>query len=397
MANQEAAYLDLSNKGFSIRSEAVREARQLNWYANTPYGLAILRYNEMKELVLHPQLRQGSYRWPDHNQATGSWAQWWKRIMLNKEGEDHRRLRKLGQPAFAPKLVKSMIPEFQKLADELISAFEADGKCEFMSAFSEPYATRVICLLIGLSQDHWRELADLSIDMGLALGVTYKADEGRIDAATDKMFDFARDLVEMRRRSPAEDFLGFLINANDDKDRLDDQELLDMIVLTIFGGIDTTRNQLGLAMHMFIDHPDQWQLLGKEPDYAKAAVEEVMRLRPTVTWVTREAMDDFEYQGLAIKKGTTVHLFSESAATDPEHFTDGFDITVDRKPHFGFGGGIHHCIGAPIARGDMTEALKLLAQRLLNPNYDGAPDWLPDSGNTGAIRLPIRFDRRTKE
>jgi len=395
MANQDAAYLDLSNKGFSIRSESVRKARQLNWYANTPYGLAILRYNEMKELVLHPQLRQGSYRWPDHNQATGSWAQWWKRIMLNKEGEDHRRLRKLGQPAFAPKLVKSMIPEFQKLADELISAFEADGKCEFMSAFSEPYATRVICLLIGLSQDHWRELADLSIDMGLALGVTYKADEDRIDAATDKMFAFARDLVDMRRRTPAEDFLGFLINANDDKDRLDDQELLDMIVLTIFGGIDTTRNQLGLAMHMFIDHPDQWHLLGKEPDYAKAAVEEVMRLRPTVTWVTREAMEDFEYQGLEIKKGTTVHLFSESAATDPEHFSDGFDITVDRKPHFGFGGGIHHCIGAPIARGDMTEALKLLAQRLLNPDYDGAPDWLPDSGNTGAIRLPIRFDRRT--
>ncbi|MBL8708953.1 MAG: hypothetical protein JNL25_07160, partial [Rhodospirillaceae bacterium] len=82
----------------------------------------------------------------------------------------------------------------------------------------------------------------------------------------------------------------------------------------------------------------------------------------------------------------------ESAGTDPAVFTPGLDITAQRKPHFGFGGGAHHCLGHFIARGDMTEALKLLAQRVRNPRYDGTPTFLPDSGNTGPVKLPIRFD-----
>lgn len=389
----DAPMLDLSKPGFSLRSQDVMDARRRGWFANTPYGIAVLRYDAVKELVMSPSLRQGSYKWPDHNDAHGSWAQWWKRIMLNKEGEDHARLRRLGQPAFAPKLVKSLIPSFQVLADELISQFEARGECEFMSEFSEPYATRVICQLIGLPEDNWRELADLAVEMGYALGVNYKNDEERVDAATRKLFDHAKEVVKERRAHPTDDFVGNLISASGDRGNLSEQELYDMIVLTIFGGIDTTRNQIGLAMTTFIENPDQWALLGKEPDLGRAAVEEVMRTRPTTTWVTREAAEDFEYRGVKIEKGTTVHLFSASAGTDPEHFEEGFDITKKRKPHFGFGGGKHHCIGSPIARGDMTEALKLLSQRLINPRLNGEAEWLPDSGNTGPLTLPIAFDK----
>ena len=385
-------FLDPSEPDFSIRSDAVLNAREQSWWARTPYGLAVLRYDEMKQMLNHPLLRQGSHRWPEHNQASGIWAQWWKRMMLNREGADHARLRKLGAPAFAPRLVADMIPRFQQLADDLVGEFEADGRCEFMRQFAEPYATRVVCSLVGVSHDQWQEFADLAITMGLALGVTYARDEGRVNAATERFFAIAEQIVAERRKQPQDDFIGALINANEDKDTLSDQELYDMIVLSIFGGIDTTRNQLGLAMSMFVEHPDQWALLGENPELARAAVEEVMRLRPTTTWVTREAVEDFEFKGVPIAAGTTIHLFSSAAASDPEHFTPGFDITVKRKPHFGFGGGRHHCIGSQIARGDMTEALRLLAQRLKNPVYDGEPEWLPDSGNTGPIRLPIAFD-----
>ena len=388
----EAQYLDLADPDFSVRSEAVRQAREKNWYARTPYGLAVLRYEEMKEMIMHPMLRQGSYRWPEHNGTSGLWSQWWKRIMLNVEGDDHKRLRKLGAPAFAPKLVSSLIPDFRALCDELISEFAPKGRCEFMGDFAEPYAARVICSLVGVSGDQWRELTDHAVEMGYALGVNYARDEPRVDAATEWFFDFARQVVEERRAHPREDFIGALISANADKDSLGDQELLDMIVLSIFGGIDTTRNQLGLAMATFLDHPEQWDILGSDPDLARQAVEEVMRVRPTVTWVTREAMEDIHYKGLEIPKGTTIHLFSEAAATDPEHFEAGFDITVKRKPHFGFGGGKHHCIGSPIARGDMTEALKMLSRRLRNPVPDGPAEWLPDSGNTGPLSLPVSFD-----
>ena len=385
-------FLDPSERDFSIRSDAVLNAREQSWWARTPYGLAVLRYDEMKQMLNHPLLRQGSHRWPDHNLASGIWAQWWKRMMLNREGADHARLRKLGAPAFAPRLVADMIPRFQQLADELVGEFEADGRCEFMRQFAEPYATRVVCSLVGVSHDQWQEFADLASTMGLALGVTYARDEGSINAATERFFVIAEQIVADRRKRPQDDFIGALINANEDKDTLSDQELYDMIVLSIFGGIDTTRNQLGLAMSMFVDHPGQWALLGENSELARAAVEEVMRLRPTTTWVTREAVEDFEFKGVPIAAGTTIHLFCSAAASDPEHFTPGFDITIKRKPHFGFGGGRHHCIGSQIARGDMTEALRLLAQRLKNPVYDGETQWLPDSGNTGPVRLPIAFD-----
>ena len=393
---ETAPFLDVADPSFSIRSQAVSDAREQSWFARTPYGIAVLRYDEVNALIRDQRLRQGSYAWPAHNQATGSFSDWWMRMLLSKEGADHSRLRRLANPAFSPKLVRKLTPAFQEMANELIDSFIDDGQFDFVRQFAEPYATMVICALLGLPRTEWRKLADLAVEMGLALGVTFKQDQERINAATDQMFGYAEQAVaHLKAQGLGEDFLSMLVRANEeDKSALSDQELYDMIVLAIFGGIDTTRNQLSLAMDIFLQHPDQWQLLGQQPDLARAAVEEVMRVRPTVTWVTREALEDFTYQGLEIKRGTTVHLFSQAAGSDPRTFTNPeFDITAQRPPHFGFGAGAHHCIGHFIARGDMTEALSLLAQRLKNIRLNGEASWLPDSGNTGANYLPVAFDR----
>ena len=271
----------------------------------------MLRYEEMRSLLLHPSLRQGSYKWPDHNGAFGIWAKWWKRIMLNLEGEDHARLRRLAQPAFASRRVSSFLPEFQNIADQLISAFERRGSYDFMKEFAEPYAAKIICLLMGIPDDRWCEFSNLSFKMGLALGVTYNRGEDIVDEATVGLFRHAEAIVASGTANPKSDFIGDLIKANQNKDAFSDRELRDMIVLLIFGGSDTTRNQLGLAMHLFVEHPSQWDLLGERPDLARKSVDEVMRLRPTITWVTREATEDFEFEGLRIAKGTTIHLFSE--------------------------------------------------------------------------------------
>ncbi|WP_349361114.1 cytochrome P450 [Stappia sp.] len=395
----DAPFLDIKDPAFSMRSPEVADARERSWYARTPYGIAVLRYEEVARLIRDPRLRQGSYAWPAHNGASGSWADWWLRIMLNREGADHQRLRKLANPAFSPKLVKVLRPEFRKLANELIDGFAAEGECEFVRAFAEPYATRVICLLLGTDQGDWEHLVDLAVQMGMALGTTYREDQDQINAATDEMFAYAQRIVDdLRARGLDDGFVSSLIRANQDNpDLLSEQEMVDTIVLSVFGGIDTTRNQIGLAMDTFIRHPDQWALLGDTPDLARLAVEEVMRVRPTVTWVTREALEDMEYQGLTIAKGTTVHMFSQSACSDPRAFDNpAFDITVaDRKNHFGFGLGAHHCIGHFIARGDMTEALALLAQRVRNPRYAGEPTFLRDSGNTGPLTMPVAFDPET--
>jgi cytochrome P450 len=390
----EVAFLDLANPEFSIRSKAVRDARAQSWYARTSYGLAILRHADVGILLRDARLRQGSYKWPAHNNAAGLFADWWIRMLLNRVGSDHSRLRRLVNPAFGPKVVTPLQPRFEEIANEIIDGFASRGYCEFMSEFAEPFATRVICELLSLSHERWRTLADISAEMGLALGVTYEQNQERVNAATAQLFDYARQIIEDRRKSPSEDFIGHLIEANKDKSALSDQELYDMVVLAVFGGIDTTRNQIGLGMSVFIETPDQWTLLGRHPEFARGAVEEVMRTRPTTTWVTREALEDIVFRDVLIEKGTTLHLFTESAGTDPMVYASGIDITQERKTHYGFGAGPHHCLGHFIARADMTEAFRLLSKRIKNPVYDGQPTWLPDSGNTGPKSLPIKFDQR---
>src|SRR5262249_9078563 len=182
-------FLKLSDPSFSIRSPEVREARARCWYARTPYGIAVLRYEDVGKLLRDPRLRQGSYAWPAHNDVTGTFADWWVRILLNRVGEDHARLRRLANPAFSPKLILALQPQFAELANDLVDKFVRRGSCDFMAEFSEPYVTRVVCLLLNLDHGEWRRLADICADMGLALGVTFKQDVEKIDAATAALFE----------------------------------------------------------------------------------------------------------------------------------------------------------------------------------------------------------------
>jgi cytochrome P450 len=156
----------------------------------------------------------------------------------------------------------------------------------------------------------------------------------------------------------------------------------------LFGGMDTTRNQLGLALQTYIRNAAEWEKLAADESLASAALEEALRVNPTTRWVTREAIDDFEYEGVQIAKGTTVHLFTATSGTDPVAYPDPeVDITAkERKPHFTFGGGVHHCLGHYIARADMSQALPVLARNLTNIRSAGGDEWLPDSGNTGTAR-----------
>ncbi|HEY1322126.1 MAG TPA: cytochrome P450, partial [Streptosporangiaceae bacterium] len=328
----------------------------------------------------------------------------------------------------------------------------------------------VIAILLGIPEEEWPTIAAESAAVGLAMGVRIRDHLPRIEAALARLYDYADALIADRQRSPRDDFVTCLVRAQagepgqaspvgpvgqagqrgagqagqggtgaarrgGQRDAgLTAAELRDSLVLLIFGGFDTTRNQLGLAMQAFLDHPGQWRLLAEHPELGPAAVEEVMRIRPTTTWVTREATADFTFDGLVIRAGTTIHLFCESAGTDPRDAGDAgsgdqgdggdagpgdprdaddagpgdqgdaddagsgalvaeFDITAgERRPHFGFGGGIHYCLGHYVARTDMCEALTVLARRLCEPRLAGHAAWLPDSGNTGPVRLPIAFE-----
>jgi cytochrome P450 len=396
--NPVPPFLDVVDPAFSVRSDAVHRAREACWYARTSYGLAVLRYDQVARLIRHPSLRQGSRQWLAHHGITsGLLADWWAGWVLHLEGDDHLRLRRLVNPAFSRKAIDALVPHFERIADELIGSFAERGSCEFMREFAEPYAARAIAILLGIPEGEWRTVASESAAIGLAMGVKVREHLPRIEVALARLYDYADALIADRRGCQGRDLVTSMIEAHESGDRLTRAELRDSLVLLIFGGFDTTRNQLGLAMQLFVEHPGQWRLLSQHRELGAAAVEEVMRVSSTTTWVTREAVDDFTFDGLHIAAGTTIHLFCESAGTDPGAFPGAeFDITATgRLPHFGFGGGVHYCLGHLVARTDMAIALTTLARRLSVPRAAGQAIWLPDSGNTGPVKLPLAFGPAT--
>ncbi|UOQ61309.1 cytochrome P450 [Leucobacter rhizosphaerae] len=400
----EVPYLDIAAPEFAMSSEQVREARERSWYAETNYGYGVLRYREVSELLKHPSLNQGSAKWPDHHGVhSGLFHDWWSKNLLVLEGEEHHRIRRLLNPAFSPTVARRLEPEFAEIATELIDAMKAKAasgeEIEFVGDFAEPFATRALCAMMGLSHEHWPFIADRANTVGYALSVSIKEDIERIDVAVQELYDFVDQLIRERKADPGQDVVSRLVQFSEAGDKLTDAELRNALVLMLFGGMDTTRNQLGLILQTFMRNPEQWELLAERPaELAKPALEEALRANPTTRWVTREANEDFEYQGLRIAKGTTVHLFTMSSGTDPEAYPDPqIDIEAEgRKPHHTFGGGVHHCLGHYIARADMSVALPLLAESFTDLSCPGGDTWLPDSGNHGPVRLPITFTVRDR-
>jgi cytochrome P450 len=137
-----APFLDISDPNYSIRSPEVRAAREQSWYARTPYGLAVLRYEEMSKLLIHKSLRQGSHAWPELNGVeAGLFSDWWKNTILVTEGQDHRRLRRLVNPAFSPKTVKGLMENFERITNELIDGFIDRRSRTIFSRFPRRWAS----------------------------------------------------------------------------------------------------------------------------------------------------------------------------------------------------------------------------------------------------------------
>lgn len=388
-------FLDLADPGFSTRSAAVAAAREASWCARTPYGLAVLRWRETGALLRDRRLRQGSWSWPERHGMSGPFAEFWKRCVIGVEGEAHRRLRDLAVPVLSEDYIAGMVPAFDAIAESLVDDLRRSDACEFQSAFAVPFAGMAIAALLGMAREDWRRISEDASTLGLAMGVECKRHEAAIDAAHLRLEALAEDLVaRVRSGADADSFVARMTARFDAADPpLPRRALTDMIVISIFGGVDTTRSQLGLGAALFIEHPAQWAALRADEALVPLAVEEIIRARPTTTWVTRAAVEAFALDGVRIEAGETIHLLVHASARDPLLAEgDAFDVTRPRKRHFGFGGGAHHCIGHLVARTDIAAALRALRRTFASIEHDGPADWLPDSGNTAAIRLPIRYE-----
>ena len=213
-ANSAIPFLDVADPAFAVTSAEVRRAREAGWYARTNYGLAVLRYDQVSRLIRHPALRQGSRLWPAHHGITsGPFADWWSGWVLNLEGEAHQRLRRLLNPAFSRRIVEVLRPRFRDLAGELVEEFAEPGRCEFMAEFAEPYAARVVAIMLGIAEDEWPTIAAESATIGLAMGVRIGEHLPRIEAALAALYDYADVLIADRRHDPRDDLVTGLLRS----------------------------------------------------------------------------------------------------------------------------------------------------------------------------------------
>jgi len=319
-------------------------------------------------------------------------ADWLRAMLLNLEGHPHQRQRQLVSKAFTQRSVDVLRPFMRAKAHELVDGFADDGSCEFMTTFADPYPAWVIAELLGIPAERFTAFLGWATDMGLGFSPNAAAEQDRIDAAVAGLYACCDELTAQRREDPGEDLISALIKAEVDGERLSAAELRILVSTLVFAGQDTTRNQLGLAMTTFTQHPEQWRLLAQRPELASTAVEELMRVNPTTPVIGRMATEDFTFQGVDIPAGTQIALFVAAANTEPDTFGDApFDITAQRPAQLTFGGGIHYCLGVWLARTEMREALPILASRLGDIALAEPVPSRPHLGITGPITLALRF------
>jgi cytochrome P450 len=364
--------------------DAIAEARTRHWLAKSPLGFSLSRQEDCVSLLRDKRfhnalalIRQMNGMEPDELQNQR------RQSILSMEGDDHARLRRLVAPAFTPSAADRLRPFMREVVDGLVDAFAPAGRCEVVVDLCEPYPIPIICELLGAPKEDWRQFSAWATDIF------------RIEAANTALEAYLADLIAARRESPGEDLLSVLIAIEEEGDRLSTDELVSLAVAVLMAGTDTTRNQLACALALFAEYPDQWALLAERPELAPRAVEETMRYLGAVRGTVRFAPEDVVFRDVLFPKGTLVFVSLAGANRDPGIWEepDTFDITRERTiQQMTFGSGIHHCMGAALARAELQEALVLLSRRLPGLATDGPVEWKPATfGIWGPARLPLRF------
>jgi cytochrome P450 len=317
--------------------------------------------------------------------------------ILCLEGVAHDRLRRLVSTAFTPRATARLEDTIESVVHELVDRVADARRCDIVDDIARPYPIPIICDLIGAPREDWEQFSTWtsSVFKAFSFDGNIAQDEPEVMRAWGELDDYVDTMVADRRRRLTDDLLSELIRAEDDGDRLSADELRMMVSSLLMAGTDTTRNQLAASVFVLCDHLDQWALLGERPELAMSAVEESMRHSPAVCSAVRIAFEDAEFGGYLFPAGTFVVVSTFAANRDPAIYDDPerFDITRDAAPAIlTFGGGAHYCLGANLARRELAEALRILANRMPNPRLVAPVPWKPLLGMSGPTRMLLEFD-----
>jgi len=315
--------------------------------------------------------------------------------MLNRDGDDHRRLRRLVTKAFTPKVVEQLRGRIQEIADELLDAVEARGTMDLSAEYAFPLPITVIAELLGVAdadQDRFKEWSDAIITP--AIGP--EAME-RFFGQMGEFVEYLTDLFAARRAEPQDDLVSALLAARDASDALTEEEVFGTVVLLIVAGHETTVGLIGNAVVNLLSHPEELELVRTDASLIPAAIEEVLRYEgPVERTLNRWAATDVELGGQTIRRGELVIAILGSADRDPDRFpeADRLDIQREDNRHLAFGRGSHYCLGAPLARLEAEIALETLFRRLPGLRLVVEPselEWRPTPGFRRLETLPVAW------
>ena len=316
--------------------------------------------------------------------------------LMSMDPPDHSRLRRLVAKAFTARRVEQLRPATSAIADELIDAMETAGPpLDLVEHFATPLPVRVICRLLGVppSDQHlfrtWSEAIISSTSLSPETIMEYL---GSLHA-------YMAGLIAQRREEPTDDLIGAMVQARDeDNDRLTEQEMVELAAGLLAAGHETTVTQISNFVYVLLTHPEQLAVLRARPELVPDAVEELLRYVPlgAAAAFARYATEDLELGGVRIRAGEPVIAAMSSANRDATVFDqpDRLDITRGAGPHIGFGHGVHHCLGAQLARMELQVALGALLARLpeLRPAVDEKQlEWKSGLLVRGLRALPVTW------
>lgn len=359
-----------------------------------PWGIWFLsRYDDCSAFLRDPRLVHGDMdAWtpPAEQQALFAMQRHW---LLFKNPPDHTRLRRLVHTAFTPRMVERMRDQIVTTTDALLDGLEAAGGGDIVADLAFPLPVSVIAAMLGIpaadrAQFHaWSNALAHSLDLTEDPAVYARASE-----AASALTAYLQGIAAERRRRPGDDLLSALLAAEDEGGHLSADELYATIALLLVAGHETTVNLIGNGVLALLRHPEQLGQLRAAPELIRSAVEELLRFDSPVQATTRRAREDLIVGGQRIQAGQEVSFMLGAANHDPARFPDPHTLDLRRDPnqHLAFGGGIHYCLGAPLARMEGQIAIGRLVERM--PGLALATDALLYRDNyvlRGLERLPV--------
>ncbi len=269
----ELPVLDFLDAGltFDEQADTVAEAARQSWIARNPFGFSVLHYDDVVAVLRDKRWHSASSRILEmYGIDDPKFTERNRESILSAEGDVHTRLRRLVGKAFSPRAADRLRPFMREVVNSLVDPVAPTGRSDIAVDICEPYPIPIICELLGAPKEDWQLFSRWASDVLRIFNGNLHEDLPIITAAQDELDEYTRGLIAERRTRPAEDLITDLIAAEEEGDRLSPDELVMMVEAVIIGGTDTTRNQLGCTVALFAEHPQQWKLLGEQPELAPA-------------------------------------------------------------------------------------------------------------------------------